>query len=235
MHILLIEDDLAASWNMQRMLEDRSFQVEAATLGEEGIELARTYSYDLILLDLNLPDISGLQVMLALRDANISTPVVVVSGDCEIETRLKSFARGADDFLAKPVNIDELAARMRAVVCRSKGHSRPDISIGGLTISLEHQWVEVCGSPINLSTKEYQIMEILALRSGSTVTKDAMLNHLYGSRDEPEIKIIDVFICKLRRKLRAALEGESYIETVWGRGYTLREPRVDQPAMPFAA
>ena len=127
----------------------------------------------------------------------------------------------------------ELVARIQAVVRRSKGHAESVIKVGRLSINLKNHEVEVDEKPIHLTGKEYTILELLCLRRGATLTKDMFLNHLYGGIDEPELKIIDVFICKLRKKLMEAMDGENYIETVWGRGYTLRDPktrRFDYPS-----
>ncbi len=118
-------------------------------------------------------------------------------------------------------------ARILAVVCRSKGHSESVIRTGKLSVNLDTSTVEVDGQPLHLTGKEYGILQLLSLRKGTTLTKEMFLNHLYGGMgmDEPELKIIDVFICKLRKKLASATEGENYIETVWGCGYVLRDPQ----------
>ena len=120
--------------------------------------------------------------------------------------------------------VDELVARIHAIVRRSKGHAQSVITTGELTVNLDTKTVEVHGQRVHLTGKEYQMLELLSLRKGTTLTKEMFLNHLYGGMDEPELKIIDVFICKLRKKLSEATGGENYIETVWGRGYVLRDP-----------
>jgi two-component system cell cycle response regulator CtrA len=126
--------------------------------------------------------------------------------------------------MTKPFNRDELIARIQAIIRRSKGHSQSVIRTGEMVVNLDARSVEVGGRAVNLTGKEYQILELLSLRKGTTLTKEMFLNHLYGGMDEPELKIIDVFVCKLRKKLAAAMAGESHIETVWGRGYVLRDP-----------
>jgi two-component system cell cycle response regulator CtrA len=193
-------------------------------LGEEGIDLGKVYEYDIILLDLNLPDMSGYEVLRTLRKGKVATPVLILSGLTGIEDKVKGLGLGADDFLAKPFHKDELVARIHAIVRRSKGHAQSVISIGDLVVNLDSKLVEVHGSRVQLTGKEYQMLELLALRKGTTLTKEMFLNHLYGGMDEPELKIIDVFICKLRKKLSNASGGQEYIETVWGRGYNIREP-----------
>jgi two-component system cell cycle response regulator CtrA len=224
LRILLVEDDARIAYSIELMLKIEDFNVYRADLGEEGIDLGKIYDYDIILLDLNLPDISGYDVLRSLRSARVTTPVLILSGLASIEDKIKGLRLGADDFLAKPFHKDELVARIHALVRRSKGHAESVIAVGNLVVNLEARSVELDGQTLRLTGKEYQILALLALRQGSTLTKEMFLNHLYGDLDEPEVKIIDVFICKLRKKLANASGGLHYIETVWGRGYALREP-----------
>ncbi len=224
MRVLLIEDDSATAASIELMLKSEGFNVYTTDLGEEGVDLGKIYDYDLILLDLNLPDMSGLDVLRQLRVARINTPVMILSGTAEIDTKVKSFGGGADDYMTKPFHKDELVARIHAVVRRSKGHAQSVIRTGDVTVNLDGKTVEVHSQRVHLTGKEYQMLELLSLRKGTTLTKEMFLNHLYGGMDEPELKIIDVFICKLRKKLSAATGGQNHIETVWGRGYVLRDP-----------
>jgi two-component system, cell cycle response regulator CtrA len=224
MRVLLIEDDSATAQSIELMLKSEGFNIYTTDLGEEGVDLGKIYDYDLILLDLNLPDMSGLDVLRQLRVAKINTPIMILSGSTEIDTKVKTFGGGADDYLTKPFHKDELIARIHAVVRRSKGHAQSVIATGDILVNLDAKTVEVNGSRVHLTGKEYQMLELLSLRKGTTLTKEMFLNHLYGGMDEPELKIIDVFICKLRKKLSAATGGQNHIETVWGRGYVLRDP-----------
>jgi two-component system cell cycle response regulator CtrA len=224
MRILLVEDDPTTSRSIELMLTHANLNVYATDLGEEGIDLAKLYDYDLILLDLNLPDMTGHEVLRQLRTARIETPILILSGDDATESKLKGFGFGADDYLTKPFHREELVARIHAIIRRSKGHSQSMIRTGRICVNLDTKTVEVGGAPVHLTGKEYQMLELLSLRKGTTLTKEMFLNHLYGGMDEPELKIIDVFICKLRKKLAVASGGESHIETVWGRGYVLRDP-----------
>jgi two-component system cell cycle response regulator CtrA len=224
MRVLLIEDDSATAQSIELMLKSEGFNVYTTDLGEEGVDLGKIYDYDLILLDLNLPDMSGRDVLRTLRVGKINTPIMILSGTAEIETKVKTFSGGADDYMTKPFHKDELVARIHAIVRRSKGHAQSVISTGDLTVNLDTKTVEVQSARVHLTGKEYQMLELLSLRKGTTLTKEMFLNHLYGGMDEPELKIIDVFICKLRKKLSVATGGKNYIETVWGRGYVLREP-----------
>ena len=224
MRVLLIEDDSATAQTIEVMLKSEGFNVYTTDLGEEGIDLGKIYDYDLILLDLSLPDMSGLDVLRQLRVSRIDTPVMILSGTTEIDTKVKSFGGGCDDYMTKPFHKDELVARIHAVVRRSKGHAQSVIKTGDILVNLDAKTVEVSGSRVHLTGKEYQMLELLSLRKGTTLTKEMFLNHLYGGMDEPELKIIDVFICKLRKKLANATGAPAPIETVWGRGYVLRDP-----------
>jgi two-component system cell cycle response regulator CtrA len=225
MRVLLIEDDSATAQSIELMLKSEGFNVYTTDLGEEGVDLGKIYDYDLILLDLNLPDMSGIDVLRTLRVGKVNTPVMILSGTSEIDMKVKTFTGGADDYMTKPFHKDELVARVHALVRRSKGHAQSVIRTGEITVNLDGKTVEVNGSRLHLTGKEYQVLELLSLRKGTTLTKDMFLNHLYGGMDEPELKIIDVFICKLRKKLVTATHGKHHIETVWGRGYVMRDPQ----------
>jgi len=224
MRVLLVEDDTATSKSIELMLRSEGFVCDTTDLGEDGLEIGKIYDYDIIILDLMLPDIDGYEVLRRLRAARVKTPILILSGLSELDNKLKGLGFGADDYLTKPFDKRELVARINAIVRRAKGHSQSIIKTGKLTINLDTRTVESNGAPVHLTGKEYGILELLSLRKGTTLTKEMFLNHLYGGIDEPELKIIDVFVCKLRKKLSAACEGENYIETVWGRGYVLRDP-----------
>jgi len=235
MRILLIEDDPSTADSIELILKKADLNPYVTDSGEEGIELAKLYDYDLIILDLTLPDITGYDVLRKLRLARVETPTLILSGADATESKLKGFGIGADDYLTKPFNREELVARIHAIVRRSKGHAQSVIRTGKIAVNLDAKTVEANGHPVHLTGKEYQMLELLSLRKGSTLTKEMFLNHLYGGMDEPEVKIIDVFICKLRKKLALATSGANYIETVWGRGYVLRDPVEEVAPEPAAA
>jgi two-component system cell cycle response regulator CtrA len=228
MRVLLVEDDGATSQSIELMLKSEGFNVYTTDLGEEGVDLGKLYDYDIILLDLNLPDMSGFEVLRSLRVSKVKTPILILSGLAGTEDKVKGFGFGADDYMTKPFHKGELVARIQAIVRRSKGHAQSVIQTGDLMVDLDTKTVKVNAAPVYLTVKEYQILELLSLRKGTTLTKEMFLNHLYGGMDEPELKIVDVFICKIRRKLANASGGKNYIETIWGRGYTLREPMDDE-------
>jgi len=223
MRVLLIEDDRSVAKSIEMMLKVENFSVYTTDMGEEGIDLGKVYDYEIILLDLNLPDMSGYEVLRALRVSRIKTPVLILSGLGSIEDKVKGLGVGADDYITKPFHKDELIARMRAIIRRSQGHAQPTITAGDLVVNLDEKSAYISNARIHLTAKEFQILEFLALRKGSTLTKEMILNQLYNGMDEPELKIIDVFVCKLRKKLASASGGQDFIETVWGRGYMLRE------------
>ena len=235
MRILLVEDDPTTSRSIELMLTHANLNVYCTDMGEDGIDLAKLYDYDLILLDLNLPDMSGHEVLRQVRQAKVETPILILSGADDTENKLKGFGFGADDYLTKPFHREELVARIHAIIRRSKGHSQSVIRTGRISVNLDAKTVDVEGKAVHLTGKEYQMLELLSLRKGTTLTKEMFLNHLYGGMDEPELKIIDVFICKLRKKLANASSGKNYIETVWGRGYVLRDPAGGQARLAATA
>ncbi|MBI1329731.1 MAG: response regulator [Alphaproteobacteria bacterium] len=221
MRILIVEDDVALASGMELLLRRTASAVHIAHDGEEGLDLAKREDYDVILLDVRLPDVDGLKVLKNLRSGKIDTPVIFLSGDATLDTRIAALTGGADDYMTKPFHREELLARINAVVRRSKSYSHSRIEAGaGVVLDLDAKTAAVNGQTIGLTSKEYQMLEALALRKGATLSKEALLNHLYGGMDEPEQKIIDVFVCKLRRKLMDAT-GAHCIKTVWGRGYQL--------------
>jgi two-component system, cell cycle response regulator CtrA len=224
MRVLLVGDDEQSATSIKMMLLNENVICDTTDLGEDGLEIGKIYQYDIILLDLMLPDIEGYEVLRRMRAARVRTPILILSGLADLDHKIKGLGFGADDFLTKPFDRRELIARIKAIVRRSKGHSVSTIRTGKLVVNLNTRVVSVDDQPVHLTSKEYGILELLSLRKGTTLTKEMFLDHLYGGIDEPELKIIDVFVCKLRKKLAQATGGSHYIETVWGRGYVLRDP-----------
>lgn len=231
MRVLLVEDDLAAARGVSLMLRNTGAIVDQTETGEEALELVRHYDYDIVVLDLMLPDMEGYEVVRRMRAARMETPVLILSGLSRPQAKVKGFGMGADDFITKPFDKGELVARMQAVIRRSKGYSQPTLRVGPLELNLDSRDVTVDGRQVHLTGKEYAILELLVLRKGMVLTKEAFLNHLYGGMDEPEMKIIDVFICKLRKKL-AQVGAGNLINTVWGRGYMMRDPALGAAPIP---
>jgi two-component system cell cycle response regulator CtrA len=225
MNLLLAEDDALLADALQQQLAKASFQVEWAENGAVAEYLLRKQDFDIAILDLGLPMVDGLTVLKRVREAGRTLPILVLTALDALEHRVAGLQAGADDYLTKPFDKRELMARIQAIVRRSKGHSQSVIKTGPITVNLDQRTVEVDQKQLDLTAKEYGIIELLSLRKGSTLTKEMFLNHLYGGMDEPEVKIIDVFICKLRKKIdKISPEGGGCIETVWGRGYVLRDP-----------
>lgn len=224
MRALVIEDDPVSARLIEAALRGEGIVFEPTDHGEDGIELAKLYDFDIVILDLRLPDIDGYEVVRRLRAAKVSTPVLILSGRCDASDKVRGLTGGADDYLTKPFNKAELVARIQAIVRRSKGHAESVIQTGRMLVNMDARSVEIDGRRLHVTGKEYAILELLSLRKGTTLTKEMFLDHLYGGMDEPELKIIDVFICKLRKKIAAATGGEHYIDTVWGRGYVLKDP-----------
>lgn len=224
MRVLVIEDNHSTAQTIELALAKQGIICDISDLGQDGLEISNLYDYDLIVLDLMLPDTNGLEVLRELRNNKKKVPVLILSGLGSAEDKIKGLGFGADDYLTKPFNIDELIARVRAIVRRSKGHSDSIIEINDLVINLDTHVTKVGGAVVHLTYKEQAVLELLALRKGVAVAKEQFLNHLYNGVDEPEFKIIDVFVCKMRKKLYDASGGINYIETVWGRGYALKHP-----------
>ena len=232
---MVVEDDPVSARLIEQALKAENMVSEAAGCGEDGIELAKLYDFDIIVLDLRLPDIDGYEVVRRLRAAKVPTPILILSGRSDPTDKVRGLMGGADDYLTKPFNKAELIARIQAIVRRSKGHAESVIRTGKLLVNMDARSVEADGRRLHVTGKEYSILELLSLRKGTTLTKEMFLDHLYGGMDEPEVKIIDVFICKLRKKLAEATGGEHYIETVWGRGYVMKDPEPVQFEAPRAA
>jgi two-component system, cell cycle response regulator CtrA len=223
MHILLVEDNPVAAKSIELKLTAEGHNVFSTELGEDAIELADLYDYDVVLLDLDLADMTGLDVLRAIRLNKIRTPVIVVTATGDVDTKVKALSAGADDFITKPFHKAEMAARINAVVRRSRGHSESIIRTGNIALNIDTRSAEVSGVPVHLTPSEYKVLELLSLRKNTVLTKEMCLNHLYNGLNEPEVKIIDVFVCKLRKKLAQASNGASIIETVWGGGYMMRD------------
>jgi two-component system, cell cycle response regulator CtrA len=228
MRVLLIEGDASSASSIDLVLRLERFDVFTTDVGEKGIDLGKLNDHDIILLDLTLPDMSGFEVLRSLRDSMVNTPILILSGFVGVEDKVTALRMGADDYVTKPFHKQELVARIKAIMRRSN-RGQSEIQTGELTVNLASKTAEVNGSRVHLTGKEYLMLELLSVRKGSALTKEVLLSHLYGGMDEPESKIIDVFMCKLRKKLASASNGKNFIHTVWGYGYVLREPQDECP------
>ncbi|MEW5684042.1 MAG: response regulator transcription factor [Pseudomonadota bacterium] len=228
MHILLVEDNETTAKSVKMILGSEGHNVSITASGEEAVELAEIYEYDAILMDLDLEDITGAEALRDLRMKKNATPVIMLTGSLDVDTKVAALGSGADDYITKPFHKAELMARINAVVRRSRGHVESIIRTGPIALNLNTRSAEVNDQPIHLTPSEYKMLELLSLRKNTVLTKEACLNHLYNGLQEPEIKIIDVFICKLRKKIAAA-GGDNLIETVWGGGYMMRDKSSGSP------
>ncbi|MDR1391467.1 MAG: response regulator transcription factor [Holosporales bacterium] len=222
MRLLVVEDDTNIAHRIEATCVSDGLSCHVVETGSEALEMVKFYDYDAVILDLILPDIDGFEVLSRIRSVKNNTPVIVLSGINITEDKVKCLTMGADDYLTKPFSKIELLARIYAIVRRTSGHSSSMITIGPLSIDIKQRCAKIHGIEISLTSKEYSILELLALKKGSILPKESFLNHIYGGMDEPELKIVDVFICKLRKKIADLTGGLNLIETVWGRGYTLR-------------
>ena len=222
MRVLLVEDDVTTARGIVLMLKSANAIVDIAEFGEDAIDMAKHYDYDIVILDLMLPDIEGYDVVRRLRAARNEVPIAILSGLAQPDAKVRGFGSGADDFITKPFDRHELLARIQAIIRRSKGYSQPGLRLGDLELNMNSREVFCGTTPLHLTGKEFAILELLVLRKGTTLTKEQFLNHLYGGMDEPEVKIIDVFVCKLRKKLQDA-GLSNMIDTVWGRGYMIKD------------
>ncbi len=222
MRVLLVEDDKFMAQMIAALLTKKEFAVTTVHDGDAAIEAMESYHFDAVLLDLRLKETSGLDVLATAREMGVKYPILILSGDMDTNTKVRALSAGADDYVTKPFKIEELSARIMAVVRRVNGHVSTCLEIGPLRIDLEQKQVLAHDAPVNLTRKEYEVLEALVLRSGRTLRKDTILSLLYGGMDEPNPKIIDVFVCKLRKKLSEALGGNCPIQTVYGLGYTFR-------------
>jgi two-component system cell cycle response regulator CtrA len=236
MRILLVEHRTAPTNSLAASLRSEGLIAEVTDTGEEALELVRHYDFDLLVLSLALPDMEGSTVIRRMRTAGRTTPVLAVCAGRNLRARTNALAAGADDVVDQDIDLTELVARIRAIVRRSRGHSQPRLQIGTVILNLEQQTVLANEASIPLTGKEFAILQLLMLRKNMVMTKEAILAQLYGGMDEPELKIIDVFVCKIRKKLAKAGLAD-FIGTVWGRGYVVRDQassgaRPEAPFMP---
>lgn len=226
MNILLIDDDDSIASSLNIILKHADLEADRADTGRDGLFLAIRNHYDLIILDLGLPDLSGHEVLQELRSMQIDTPVLILTGLDDTASMVQCFGAGADDDLTKPFDCRELIARIHAIVRRSKRQPERIIRTGKIAVNLDARTVEVDGKTVHLTGYEYKVLELLSIRKGATLTKRNFLDHLHAGIDVPAVKTIDVFVCKLRRKLALVTGGESCIDTIRGTGYRLRDPLV---------
>lgn len=240
MKVLLVEDGGSTVFSIELMLRSENMIFHTLNYGDEGLNIKKFQTekndYDIIILDLTLPDVGNMDIIKRIRATGIKTPILIISGFNTVNQKIGSLISGADDYLTKPFSKNELVTRIKAIVKRADGKPESIIKTGLLSINIRTNQVRVREDRVSLTGKEYMILELLALRKGSALSKEVLLNHLYSGIDEPALKIIDVFICKLRRKLEKLLpKGDKYIDTIWGRGYVLRDIPLNQDSKNYLA
>lgn len=223
MRLLIVEDEKGVAKRVQAACVSGGVNCHKAETGAEALQMLKVYDYEIIILDLMLPDLDGFEILSRIRTIKNTTPILVLSGLSATDDKVKCLTMGADDYLTKPFSKTELMARISAIVRRTSGHSSSVITVGPLEVNVKKRSVKIFGREMSLTSKEYAILELLVLKKGSILAKETFLNHIYGGMDEPEIKIVDVFVCKLRKKMSDMSGGLNFIETVWGRGYTIRD------------
>ena len=221
MRVLLVARDAAIAATIKMVLSKEHFICHTTNLGGDDLEIGKLCDYNIILLEMTLPDTDACEVLRRLCAARVHTPILILSSLANLDYEIRRLGFSADDFLTMPFDPRELIAR---ILGRSRACSESTVRTGKLLVNLDTRVVSIDDRPVRLTGKEYGILEQLTRRKGTTLTKEMLLNHLYGGMDEPELKIIDIFVCKLRKKLAQATGGKHYIETVWGRGYMLRDP-----------
>jgi DNA-binding response OmpR family regulator len=220
MKLLIIEDDQILAKNLKQVLLKNGFAVDTSDNREEGLTKTEINEYDCIVLDINLPDGSGFDLLQSLRKIENKTPVIIVTAREQIEDRIKGLNLGADDYVPKPVDSNELIARIRAIIRRNTQSALPILTIGGLIVKPAEHFASVANHTLDLTAKEFAVLEYLAQHSGQIITRTMLMEHIWGSDFETFSNVIDVYIRNLRRKLEKHSK-ISLIRTIRGKGYIL--------------
>ncbi len=235
MHVLVVDDDTRLRELLKKYLSENGFRVTVANDAAAARATLRGLTFDLIVLDVMMPGENGFDLTASLKTVS-SVPILLLTAMGEPDDRVAGLEQGADDYLTKPFDMRELAARMDAILRRAEPDPDKTLRVGPLNVNIGRHTAEIDGRALSLSPKEFAILEILCQRRGEALHKEAIMGHLYGGMDVPAAKIVDVFVCKLRKKLQAASEGGIQIDTVWGFGYVLRFRGTDSSAgLPKAA
>ena len=230
MRILIVEDEQALRESLVTQLGAAGFTVDAAADGEEGLYAGKEYPIDVAVIDLGLPKLSGMDLIRKLREAGRSFPVLILTARDRWQDKVEGLQSGSDDYLAKPFHMQELLARVQALLRRSGGWSQPVMQCGDISLDTRSQVVTVGEKVIDLTSFEYRILEFLMLRAGEVISKAELTERLYAQDFERDSNVIEVFIGRLRRKLDP--EGTRQpIETLRGRGYRLVLARAESPGM----
>lgn len=221
MRVLLVEDEHQLRETLVSRLKSEGFAVDAAADGEEGLYLGREFSIDVAIIDLGLPKLSGIDLIETLRSEGFKFPVLILTARGSWQDKVNGLEIGADDYLVKPFHVEELLARLNALVRRSAGHAQPVIRSGPISVDTAAQEVQVSDSPIELTSFEYKVLEYLILHAGEVVSKTTLTEHIYDQDFDRDSNVIEVFVGRLRKKLDPE-NSIKPIETLRGRGYRFR-------------
>jgi len=229
MRVLLVEDEAPLRETLAARLKRDGFAVDTAADGEEGLFLGREVPFDIAIIDLGLPKKSGMDLVQELRDAGQKFPILILTARSSWQDKVSGLKHGADDYLVKPFHVEELLARINALVRRASGWTKPTLECGPIVLDTTAQTVHVAGAPADLTSYEYKVLEYLMLHAGELVSKADLTEHIYQQDFDRDSNVLEVFIGRLRRKLdpENALKP---IETVRGRGYRFAIPRSESHA-----
>lgn len=234
MNILIVEDDTVIADAIGITSSQAGYHhVHTKTIEEALNELNHNH-VDAVLLDINQPDGDGTRLTRLIRKSYLPAPILVISGNSRVDDRITALGAGADGYLTKPFDRYELLAYLEATIRRANGHASALIKAGNLMMDLSCNLISIDGKFVPLTQKEYQIVNLLCMRKGAVLSKESFISHIYGGIDEPDSKIIDVFVCKLRRKLEKSGLKNARIDTVWGQGYVLRDEDEENEAEAIA-
>ncbi|MCX7017770.1 MAG: response regulator transcription factor [bacterium] len=228
MRILVVEDHKSIARFIKSGLESAGFCVDPCSDGDEGFHLVSTQQYDVIVLDIMLPGRDGLSILANLRKAKNSVPVILLTARTTLDERLQGLNLGADDYLTKPFYIEELIARIHAITRRASGAAQSVLQVGDLTVNLLTREVRRSDSRIELTAREFNLLEYLMRSPGRVLTRTQLLEHVWGYYFDPGTNLVEVNIQRLRKKLSEAGDGSSLIETVRGMGYRISAPEEDK-------
>ena len=218
MRILVVEDQDDLREIVVETLREESFATDSSPDGEEGLYKALNWDYDLVILDILMPVMDGWEVLQKLR-ARKQTPVLMLTALDSVRDKVKGLNHGADDYLAKPFDLTELVARVRALIRRHGGERRPELTIGDVTINTTARTITVKGQPVEITAREYAMAELMIRHHDEVVTRDFLYEHLFDENDDTMSNMLDVYVYKLRQKL-----GKDFIKTRRGQGYIVESP-----------
>lgn len=218
MRLLIIEDDPALRESLSISLTNEGYAVEVAADGEEGLYMATEFPLDAAIIDLGLPKMDGLKVIKKLREQEVEYPIIILTARDQWQDKVEGLEAGADDYLAKPFHIEELKARLNALIRRAGGHASPQIEKGPILLDTSRQHVTVSGESIELTAYEYKVLEYLMMHPGKVVSKTELTEHIYQQDFDRDSNVIEVFVGRLRKKIDPNNEYQP-IETLRGRGY----------------